>query len=219
MKTLQPIIPVLSLPSAVLFPHCLLELKLTDEYLDWSAGEWLADGAVWGIATLRNGEKEILPGERPAIHRVLGVGCIVHREREKGILRRLVVEGMARGQVAGDCEARAAAAVQVEILRDHVNIEGTRRKELARSFSRMVRTARRLASLDDTMRDPIRRVLHKHPHPGVVADLLAHNCIGDIYARQCVLAELDVCRRVQLVQIQLARMLVSPTRHPLGPSR
>lgn len=219
MKTLQPIIPILSLPSAVLFPHSLLELKLTDQQLDWSAGEWLADGAVWGIATLRTDSRQLPAGERPAIFRTLGVGCIVHRERANGLLRRLVVEGMARGQVAADCEVKAAAAIKVEILRDHVNIEGPRRKELAQSFARMVRTARRLASLDAGLRDSIRRVLHKHPHPGVVADLLAHNCITDVYARQSALAELDVCRRVQLVQIQLARMLVSPPRHPLRPSR
>jgi hypothetical protein len=105
--------------------------------------------------------------------------------------------------------------VQVEVLRDHVNVEGAHRKELAETFGQMVRTARRVAALIPELRDSIRRVLAAHPHPGVVADLLAHYCASDTYARQCVLSELDVCRRVRLVQVQLGQQIARQSIHPL----
>jgi len=78
-----------------------------------------------------------------------------------------------------------------------------------------VRVARQVAASEADLRDVIRQVLSSHPHPGVVADLLAHNCVRDLYARQSILAELDVGRRVRLVQIQLAQIINHQTLQPL----
>ena len=217
MSVLQPVVPILPLPSVVLFPHALLDLRVAGDQLDGAAGEWLAEGAVWGVATVRANLKAApLGGLTAPIFRTVGIGCIVHRENDNGRLRRLVLEGLVRGRVLDDCELSLPPAVQVEILRDHVNVEGARRKELAQAFREMVRSARRVAALESDLRDPIRRVLAGHPHPGVVADLLSHYCVKDTYAKQSILSEVDVCRRVRLVQVQLARMA---TRHSLRPLR
>jgi Lon protease-like protein len=217
MSVLQPLVPIFSLPSVVLFPRALLHLQIPEDQFDTAMGEWLAEGAVWGVATLRGEVKASPLFDEPAyVFRTVGIGCIVHRERENGCVSRLVLEGMARGRILDGCEPATSPAVQVEILRDHVNVEGVHRKELAQTFSEMLRAARRVAAAESELRDPIRRILSSHPHPGVVADLLAHHCVSDTYARQCILAELDVCRRVHLVQIQLAQMV---TWQPLQPLR
>lgn len=212
MPIAQPVVPILVVPSAALFPHALLDLKLEPGRLDLSAGEWIAEGAVWGIATRRTtGDDDWRTCRALRIFRTIGIGCILHRECEGGSIRRLVLEGMTRARLADDLPVSGTAAVRVEILHDHVNIEGDNRKELAQSFAEMVRMARRLSLLEPHLRDPIRRVLTRHPHPGVVADLLAHHCVKDVYAKQCILAEVDVCRRVKLVQIQLAQMVACPS--------
>ena len=215
MQDFQPIIPILSLPSVVLFPRSLVSLQLPDELSDIAMGEWLTEGAIWGVATQRtDGETSTFPGEYPQVFRTVGIGCVVHRERENGRMKRLVIEGMARGKIL-DPDKDPCPAVRVQVLRDYVNIEGSRRQELAHAFAEMVRAARRVAASETGLRDPIRRVLAAHPHPGVVADLLAHRCVSDTYARQCILDELDVCRRARLVQIQLARMVTSQSLQPL----
>lgn len=215
MSVLQPPVPILSLPSVVLFPHALLELKVHPEQFDLAVGEWLAEGALWGIATLRD---EILSDacEGPAsIFRTLGIGCIIHCERENGTIQRLVFEGLMRGRVLQDSAGIGTPAVRVEILRDHVNVEGANRKELAQTFLEMHRAARQVAAAEPELRDPIRQILANHPHPGVIADLLAHRCLTDTYARQSILAEVDVCRRARLVQIQLAHMVAHQSLQPL----
>jgi len=214
MSVLQPVVPILSLPSAVLFPHALLDLRLSGPQFDRTAGEWLADGAIWGIATLRTNSSPSFELKDGRVFRTLGIGRIVYRERENGLLRRIVLEGLVRGRIKSDFTT-APATVHVEILRDHVNIEGNNRKDLAQVFSEMVRAARRLAALDPEKRNSIRRVLAAHPHPGVVADLLAHHCINDIYAKQSILDELDVCRRAHLVRIILSRMVTQQSPLPL----
>jgi Lon protease-like protein len=204
-----------ALPSVVLFPRALLHLQVPEEQFDVAMGEWLAEGAIWGVATLRSDAQPApLFGEPAWVFRNVGIGCIVHRERENGRVSRLVLEGMARGKILDCGESEISPAVHVEILRDHVNIEGPHRKELAQTFSDMLRTARRVAEAEPELREPIRRVLASHPHPGVVADLLAHNCVKDVYAKQCILAEVDVCRRARLVQIQLARMVTWQALQP-----
>ncbi|MCX8036148.1 MAG: LON peptidase substrate-binding domain-containing protein [Candidatus Sumerlaeia bacterium] len=216
MEILQPILPVLTLPSAVLFPRALLDLRIVGNDLGCEAGEWLTEGALWGIATLR------VPAGGPLISRgvgdvcrTLGIGSIIHREKENGCIRRLVIEGLARGRIIADCSTPRIAAVQIEVLRDYVNIEGGQRKNLARAFDEMVRLARQVADAEPVLRAVVRKILTAHPHPGVVADLLAHHCIGDLYTRQCLLAETDVCRRVGLVSIQLAQMIRRQSLHPL----
>jgi Lon protease-like protein len=216
MSVLQPVVPMLSLPSVVLFPHSLLDLKLSTEHITYATGEWLAEGALWGIATLRGDAKDPqLGSERGSVFRTVGIGCIIHRERSEGAVRRLVLEGLVRGRILDGCETADVPALQVEILRDHVNVEGAHRKDLAQVFADMVRTARQVAASQPDLRDPIRRILAAHPHPGVVADLLAHRCVADTYAKQSILAELDVCRRIRLVQVQLACMVTRQSLLPL----
>jgi len=215
MAVLQPVLPILSLPSVVLFPRAFLHLRIAEEHFDLAMGEWLAEGAIWGVATLR-GETTASSLDPPVpVFGTVGIGCIVHREREDGYVRRLVLEGMARGRIVEGSSPIQGPAVQVEILRDHVNVEGAHRKELAETFAEMVRVARRLAASEPRLRDPVRRILASHPHPGVVADLLAHYCIDDLYAKQSILAEVDVCRRARLVRIQLANMVSSHSLLPL----
>ena len=216
MSVLQPVVPMLSLPSVVLFPHSLLDLKLTADHLTYATGEWLAEGALWGIATLRGDATDAQLGSEPGtVFRTVGIGCIVHRERNDGYIRRLVLEGLVRGRILDESDTTGAPAVQVEILRDHVNVEGARRRDLAQVFADMVRAARQVATDQPELRDAVRRILSAHPHPGVVADLLAHRCITDIYAKQSILAELDVCRRIRLVHAQLAGMVSHRTLFPL----
>jgi len=216
VSVLQPIISILTVPSVVLFPHALLDLKVAEGQLDCTAGEWLAEGALWGIATLRGSTPSSVLGHRSAaLFRTVGIGHIVHRERSNGCIRRLVLEGLVRGRIVDHGTRPGVPAVQVEILRDLVNVEGARRKDLAREFAEMVRVARQVAASEADLRDVIRQVLSSHPHPGVVADLLAHNCVRDLYARQSILAELDVGRRVRLVQIQLAQIINHQTLQPL----
>jgi Lon protease-like protein len=216
MSVVQPLIPIFSLPSVVLFPRAFLHLKVPQEQAEISMGEWLAEGAVWGVATLRSeAPASPLADDPTPVYRTLGIGCIVHRERENGCVSRVVLEGMARGRILSPSAGRRSSAVEVEILRDHVNIEGSNRKELAQTFGDMLRAARRVAASESELREPIRRVLASHPHPGVVADLLAHSCVRDVYAKQCILAETDVCRRARLVQVQLARMVMWQSLQPL----
>jgi len=200
----------------VLFPRALLHLRVAEDQFDLAMGEWLAEGAIWGVATLRSDAKTASSLEPSApVFRTVGIGCIVHRERENGCVRRLVLEGVARGKIVTGNPALNGLTVQIEILRDHVNVEGPHRKELAQTFAEMVRAARSVAASVSSLNGLIRRVLASHPHPGVVADLLAHHCIEDAYAKQSILAELDVCRRARLVQIQLARMVSCQSLQPL----
>lgn len=214
MSVAQPVIPVISLPSAVLFPHALLELNLEGQQLPGSVGEWLAEGAIWGVATWRS-TPDASWKSSVSVYRPVGIGQIVHRESADGMVRRLVLEGRFRGRVMGVCQAKVPEAVQVEILQDHVTVDGPHRKELSAAFGKLVRTARRVASSDPELRDAIRRVLSTHPHPGVVADLLAHYCIPDLYAKLCILDELNVCRRVQLTNIQLEQRVACHAPHQM----
>jgi len=221
MPVAQPVVPVISLPHAVLFPHALLSIQVNQktmgERFGVTAGEWFAEGAIWGLAMSRGDARKRRPLDEPVpTYRTLGIGCIVHRECQGGIMRRLVFEGIVRGRIIDSCEIPAqvyTSTLRVELLHDCVNTEGPRRKELTRAYSDLVKVARKVATAEPNLRDRIRGILASHPHPGIVADLLANSCLRDSYAKQCILEELNVLRRVQLVRIQMAQMIACHMPH------
>jgi hypothetical protein len=224
MPVSQPVVPIISLPKLVLFPRALLSINLDnhwrDERFQVAAGEWFAEGAIWGLVLARdNARTAAANGRFTRPYRTLGVGCIVHREFRENALHRLVFEGIARGRMVDEFPVGLAASVRIELLHDCVRTDGPHRKELSAAFAEMVGVARQVAAAEPQLGDKIRDVLARHPHPGVVADLLAHACVRDLYAKQCILEELNVCRRVRMVRIQLAYLLAGQSPHQPHRSR
>jgi Lon protease-like protein len=199
-------LPLMPLPNVVFFPRTLLSLHIFEPRYKAMVEDCLSGDQRFGVVLTRT-RKAPNPIEEenagpPPIYKFLGIGSVARHERQGDGNFDLKMEGQFRAmvleEIASDKPYRLA---RVQVINDRYHSD--RREDLEASRSRLESECRFLAERLPEVNGPMERVLATGKHPGILADLVAANFVVDLYARQCILAEFDVVRRVELTAIQI----------------
>ena len=197
-------VPIFPLPNVTFFPRTLLPLHVFEPRYREMIGNCLAGDRLLGVALLREGWQKDYFG-RPPIYKTFGVGKIVDHEHYENDCYDIVVEGLYRTRLITEYSTNPFRTGRVTViqdgpidhLRDEVQVV---QKELHES-------CRQLAEAMPEYRETLRNAWGSHPHPAVVADRLAAALVVDTYDRQSILEETNALRRMNLVLVQVRRIL------------
>jgi Lon protease-like protein len=187
-------VPLFPLPNVVLFPRAVLPLHIFEERYKQMTADALAGDRQIAMALLRSGwERDYY--HRPAIEPVVCVGTILTHELLPDGKYNFLLQGHTRARIvserpAGGKPYRVATfepIIESEIL--EIDVEPERRR-LANLFER----GGSLAALPSAAQ--FRELIASTLPTSDVADLAAFNLIEDAQAKQQLLADGDVRRRI-----------------------
>lgn len=196
-------VPVFPLPNVALFPRTFLPLHVFEPRYRALTESCLRGDRLMGVALLREGWQRDYFG-RPPIHRVFGVGRIVHHERRDDGRFDIVLEGVYRVRLIEEFEGAEFRVARTLVLADPPLDE---RAEVAPLGRELLEGTRELARLVPELREGLRGAWAATPHPVVVSDAIASIVVVDPYDRQSILSEDDPVRRMKLTLVQLRRVL------------
>ena len=78
---------------------------------------------------------------------------------------------------------------------------------LSEARRRLIDAGRRLAATTPELRPKLHKAIDGRRYPGALADSMISIVCSDNYEKQCVLAEYDLVRRLQLTTVQMLRRL------------
>lgn len=206
--------PLFPLPNVVLFPGAVLPLHIFEERYKAMTRDALAGDRQIAMALLRPGwEKDYYC--RPAIESVVCVGRILSHERLADGRYNFLLQGTARGKIVRelsateddgvppDCVYRMAALRPLHSRVGDPQLVDTGRAALRTLF---VQSSLAQTSLGKKFADLLRSAVSTVD----LIDLIAFNFVDDVVAKQAMLAEPDLGRRVGLL-IRALAPVATPT--------
>jgi hypothetical protein len=202
------LVPVFPLPEGVLFPRQILPLHMFEPRYRTMVADALAGEKLIAVALLRpNYEPHYFTSHAP-IHRIMGVGRIVHAEQLASGKYNIILHGETRARVVEEFPGRPYRFARIETLETYSNgAPGTRerlRRELLAGVERHL-TRRGFGGLHAKL---VKAALPL----GQLADVVATQLPVAGEVRQCLLAELDACVRTEMLLEQI-RAVASVARH------
>lgn len=206
MATETLTVPIFPLPNVVLFPETVLPLHIFEPRYKEMITDALAGDQMIGIVQLRPGWEANYYGT-PPVYKILGVGSIIKSERWPNGRYDILLEGRYRAQLLREELTEGGYRLaHVEILHDFVPEE--QEEELESDRARLLKIFHKLlVAMPEETRHAFREEVWTNPPSGILADLMAHVFAENAYAKQSILSELDVARRLRLVQVQLRSLL------------
>lgn len=197
-------VPIFPLPNATLFPNTVLPLHIFEPRYRQMTANCLRGDRMMAIALLNEGWQKDYFG-RPPIHKTFGVGKIVDHELLDDGRYNIVLEGAYRAKLVEEYPHEPYRVGHVMVLQDR-RIDD-RRAEVVQLQKEIFEDCRRVMTLLPETRESIQSAWSSHPHPAVIADMLASSLVADPYDRQSILTESDPVRRLGLTLIQVRRIL------------
>lgn len=202
-------VPIFPLPNVTFFPKTVMPLHVFEPRYREMISNCLRGDRLLGVALLREGWQKDYFG-RPPIHKVFGVGKIVDCEHYDNDCYDIAVEGLYRTRLITEHATSPYRTGRVAVMQDspidHLrDAVGEARKALREACSQLVEQM-------PEYRETIQHAWNAHPHPGVIGDLLASSLVVDAYDRQSILDEQNALRRLQLVRVQISRILFELTQ-------
>jgi Lon protease-like protein len=143
--------------------------------------------------------------DSPEVHRVIGVGEIVEWETLPDGRHDIRVEGRHRARTIRETQERPFRIAEVEVLEDHVAPEA--RASLPSEMQALGRLALKLIELVPQFHFDLAALSFDTDHASRTIDLAAHMLVRDTYARQSILNEPEISRRLQLTRVQVLMLL------------
>lgn len=153
-----------------------------------------------GIAHLREGYEEDYYGT-PPVHRMLTAARLLFADRLPDGRWNVMIEGIERVEIMDIVQEIPFRIARVESCLEEVPVE--KRKEINALMNDLSEFASRIGSQLLPGRRELVNVVNTHQHPGIVCDIIASVLVSDSYARQSLLMEHDIHRRLQLLNVQL----------------
>lgn len=197
-------VPIFPLPETVFFPNTVLYLHVFEPRYKQLIADALSGEGLIGVVQLRPGWDSDYYGT-PPVYKVLGVGRIAHSELLPDGRYNVTLHGEHRVQIVSESMCGEYRVAQCEILKEYVREEN--REQVQRLSESLHKVMEKFLAVLPQANDHIKPGAWPDPSPGVLADLLAHLFMEDPYEKQCILSELDVWRRLQLVEVQVQQML------------
>lgn len=200
-------LPIFPLPNAVLLPQGYLPLHVFEPRYRSMVDDCLTGDGVMAVALLGASApaSAALSRRGPPVRPIAGAGVVEVHERLPDDRRLIVLRGVHRVRLLDEVQVdrlyrvmRAEPVPCVEepsaALRDSVQV-----------LLRLVRDL--VENTPDDGAQPLLEACHSEQRAGRLADLVAATVTGDTRARQRVLEEVDVGRRIDHVCRELAALL------------
>jgi Lon protease-like protein len=204
-------IPIFPLPNVTFFPKTYLPLHIFEaRYREMTAG-CLEGDRLMGVALLREGWQNDYFG-KPSICKTFGVGKIIDHEQTSDGRYNIVLEGLFRVRLIEEFQTSNYRFGRVRVLQDPPI--DTLHDEISALMKELHLLTNRIKAMTPQLRIVLQNALSSHPHPLVIANLLASTLVVDAYDRQSILEQDDPLRRLNLVLVQLRGLLFQlDTRH------
>lgn len=201
-------IPIFPLPNLVFFPNTLLPLHVFEPRYKEMVQDSLGGDKMLGIAQLRPGWEQDYYGT-PPVYKTIGVGKIVRTDRLPDGRYDLIVEGLYRGHIMKEVMRGEYRVAEVEVLKEYIPLE--KREEVDAVFPLLQRTLYKIVGAFPEIEQSIKDKALINATPGILADLLSYAFVDNAYEKQSMLSELDVSRRLRLLQVHLKTILSKST--------
>ncbi|MBN1476156.1 LON peptidase substrate-binding domain-containing protein [Candidatus Sumerlaeota bacterium] len=197
-------VPLLPLDGLVMFPGTVHRFHIFEQRHRLLVGNALQGERLITVALLRPGWEEQHFGS-PPVHRIAGLGEITEVEPLSDGRSNIVVEGRHRVRLLRELSGSPHRVVDVEIVEETLRIED--RMTLQSEMRKMQRLGARLITLFPQFTPDLTELSFDASDASRTVDLIAHRCVRDVYDRQSILDESDICRRAQLARVQLMLLL------------
>jgi ATP-dependent Lon protease len=197
------VVPILPSHRAVLFPGVVLPLAIRHESAHKLLEETLPSSKIVGIIAQHSAEKE-----RPEPQDLYGIGTaaqVLKWIRQSDTRSILIVEGLERFALRKYVLTWPYLRAEITLLRSVPPPAGDKEAEAA--IRNLRDSAIELAQHLPDIPEQTRAFLDTLTEGGRLADFLAAHLEADVVTRQSVLEELDIRKRVQLVQTHLSSRL------------
>lgn len=194
-------LPILPIRGVVVFPGTVVPLTLGRPSALKLVDDNLPQNKVIGLVTQRHEETE-KPGAEDLYP--VGVACQVlklMRQPENTVV--LLVQALRRFRLGSVLQTEPYLRAEVEVMPSVPVDEND--KEAEALFNNLRESSINLLELSPEFPDQARTVLLNIEDPGHLTDLLAGNLGLDVQHKQALLEEMNVTRRMQLVQEAVAR--------------
>jgi Lon protease-like protein len=202
------VIRLFPLPNVVLFPGAMLPLHIFEPRYRQMTADALAGDRLIAMALPRPGWEQDYAG-KPAIHPVACVGRVVAEQALDDGRYNILLRGVARvrivEEVASTKQYRVAQFEQLDEISAGPAEETQRRAELRARASQWFHDQAKV-------RDRFLELIDGEIGLGALADVIAFMLPLDAEFKQTLLAELEVTRRLDRLEQQLA-----VTRRPFPP--
>ncbi len=200
----QPSIPdvlsILPIRGVVVFPGTVVPLTLGRPSAIKLVDENLPQSKVIGLVTQRNEETE-KPGPEDLFP--VGVACSVLKlMRQPDGTMVLLVQAIRRFRLGAIMQTEPYIKAEVEVL---PSIAAPENDETQAAFNNLRESAINLLDLSPEIPEQARLVLANIEDPAHLTDLLAGNLGLDVEHKQGLLEEIDVAKRMRLVQEAVTR--------------
>ncbi len=196
-------VPIFPLPDLALFPNTLLPLHIFEPRYRAMVTDCLARDRRLAVVGLKAGYEGDYAG-RPAVHEVAGLGRIVKCERLATGRFNLLLKGEARVRIErelpSDTLYRLVRSVELQDA-------GGERAAVPPLLDEVKRACRRILEAVRRATPEMEETLAAAAAPGVLCDQVASAVIPSPAARQALLEELDVERRLRRLLAELEDLL------------
>jgi Lon protease-like protein len=197
-------LPLFPLPDYVLFPRTHSALHLFEPRYLAMAEDVLAGDRRIAMAHLRPGyEKDYF--EAPKVFRVVTIARVVRDERMEDGCFNILLEGEQRAELRGETGGQPYRIGRLEPLTDVWDM--SRAAEATRDAREVASLAEHIARVLSQQPRHLFNMVDTFQHPSIIADVAVSTLVADPYARQSLLEELDVHRRLKLAIVQLRQIV------------
>jgi Lon protease-like protein len=196
-------VPIFPLPDLALFPNTLLPLHIFEPRYRAMVTDALARDRRLAIVGLKPGYEGDYAGH-PAVHEVAGLGRIVKCERMATGRFNLLLKGELRVRIERELPSDTLyRLVQSVELQD----SGAERASVPALLDEVKRACRRILEMVRRATPEMEETLAAAVAPGVLCDQVASAVVPSPAARQALLEELDVERRLRRLLVELQALL------------
>jgi Lon protease-like protein len=196
-------VPIFPLPDLALFPNTLLPLHIFEPRYRAMVTDALARDRRLAIVGLKPGYEGDYAGH-PAVHEVAGLGRIVKCERMATGRFNLLLKGELRVRIERELPSDTLyRLVQSVELQD----SGAERASVPALLDEVKRACRRILEMVRRATPEMEETLAAAVAPGVLCDQVASAVVPSPAARQALLEELDVERRLRRLLVELQDLL------------
>jgi Lon protease-like protein len=197
-------LPVFPLPNGVLIPGGHLPLHVFEPRYRALVRDCLRDDRLFAVGLLE--QEELVGAKPPAIRPVAGLGEIsAHAELSDGRFF-ILVKGIARTRILEELRSpKPYRVVRAVAVHEEHPLDAEQLSVSTQVLKRLVSDLTR--HLPEEAGKPMAEACLAEPDPGLLADTVASAVLVDTAQRQRFLEELDVVRRLELMNLAVAAVL------------
>ena len=199
---LPELVPVMSLPNAILFPRVFLPLYIFEARYKKMLADCLRGERMFAVALLREGWEQ--KRRNPPAYPIASVGVIRTCVGRPDGTANLILEGVARVQICEYVQSQPYRMARIEELPSGDTIELPEREPLLTAVSKLARARAKMgAELPKSVLNSLLAV----ENPDHLSDLVSFTLLENFHQKQLMLETLDVNARllklVELLQKQI----------------